>query len=189
MECEIVANANILLQKFSSERANYRPREGRWMYNWLTSTAYSKLEQTGGPEFIAWLSEYVPTYKLQIDAEKLGNVKFEGWKKTETNTWEVFLTHSQMVIPCSLHFFFSHHIRANKLYVIQQILHQKVFYKDNLDSLFAFRHYLVMSCSNRHHLIIGVDVVFVFVDNYQEVHPSMHLINSYFTVLCFALLI
>lgn len=97
MECEIVANANILLQKFSSERANYRPREGRWMYNWLTSTAYSKLEQTGGPEFIAWLSEYVPTYKLQIDAEKLGNVKFEGWKKTETNTWEVFLTHSQMV--------------------------------------------------------------------------------------------
>ncbi|MCD7468644.1 hypothetical protein HAX54_007033 [Datura stramonium] len=97
MECEIVANVNILLQKFSSERANYRPREGRWTCNWLTSTAYSKLEQTGGPEFIAWLSEYVPAYKLQIDAEKLGNVKFEGWKKTATNTWEVFLTHSQMV--------------------------------------------------------------------------------------------
>ncbi|PHT82727.1 hypothetical protein T459_11170 [Capsicum annuum] len=72
MECEIVANADILLQKFSSERANYRPREGRWMVNWLTSNAYSKLEQTGGPEFIAWLSEYVPAYKLQIDAEKLG---------------------------------------------------------------------------------------------------------------------
>ncbi|PHT49370.1 hypothetical protein CQW23_09117 [Capsicum baccatum] len=97
MECEIVANADILLQKFSSERANYRPREGRWMVNWLTSNAYSKLEQTGGPEFIAWLSEYVPAYKLQIDAEKLGNVKFEGWKETTTNTWEVFLTHSQMV--------------------------------------------------------------------------------------------
>ncbi|KAJ8568856.1 hypothetical protein K7X08_032553 [Anisodus acutangulus] len=97
MKCEIVANANILLQKFSSERGNYRPREGRWMSNWLTSTAYSKLEQTGGPEFIAWLNEYVPAYKLQIDSEKLGNVKFEGWKKTATNTWEVFLTHSQMV--------------------------------------------------------------------------------------------
>ncbi|XP_055827080.1 uncharacterized protein LOC129895392 isoform X2 [Solanum dulcamara] len=97
MECEIVANANILLQKFSSERVNYRSRKGRWMGNWLTSTAYSKLEQTGGPEFIAWLSECVPAYKLQIDAEKLGNVKFEGWKETATNTWEVFLTHSQMV--------------------------------------------------------------------------------------------
>ncbi|CAN4091972.1 unnamed protein product [Withania somnifera] len=97
MECDIVANADILLQKFSSERANYRPRTGRWMDNWLPSTAYSKLEQTGGPEFIAWLSEYVPAYKLQIDAEKLGNVKFEGWKKTTTNTWEVLLTHSQMV--------------------------------------------------------------------------------------------
>lgn len=97
MECEILENANVLLQKFSSERANYRPRKERWMGNWLTSTAYSKLEQTGGPEFIAWLSEYVPAYKLQIDAEKLGNVKFEGWKKTATNTWEVFLTHSQMV--------------------------------------------------------------------------------------------
>ncbi|XP_047266562.1 uncharacterized protein LOC107869260 isoform X6 [Capsicum annuum] len=97
MECEIVANADILLQKFSSERANYRPREGRWMVIWLTSNAYSKLEQTAGPELIAWLSEYVPAYKLQIDAEKLGNVKFEGWKETTTNTWEVFLTHSQMV--------------------------------------------------------------------------------------------
>ncbi|XP_047266566.1 uncharacterized protein LOC107869260 isoform X9 [Capsicum annuum] len=81
----------------SAERANYRPREGRWMVIWLTSNAYSKLEQTAGPELIAWLSEYVPAYKLQIDAEKLGNVKFEGWKETTTNTWEVFLTHSQMV--------------------------------------------------------------------------------------------
>lgn len=97
MEYEIVANANVLLQKFSSERANYRPREGRWMGNWLTSTAYSKLEQIGGPEFITWLSECVPAYKLQIDAEKLDKVKFEGWKETTTNTWEVFLTHSQMV--------------------------------------------------------------------------------------------
>ncbi|PHU18829.1 hypothetical protein BC332_09980 [Capsicum chinense] len=115
MECEIVANADILLQKFSSERANYRPREGRWMVIWLTSNAYSKLEQTAGPELIAWLSEYVPAYKLQIDAEKLGNVKFEGWKETTTNTWEVFLTHSQM------------------------ILHQKVSYKDNSGSSFVFR--------------------------------------------------
>ncbi|KAM3393981.1 hypothetical protein P3S68_002982 [Capsicum galapagoense] len=40
--------------KFSSERANYRPREGRWMHNLLTSTAYSKLKQAGGPEFIAY---------------------------------------------------------------------------------------------------------------------------------------
>ncbi|XP_019236007.1 PREDICTED: uncharacterized protein LOC109216321 isoform X1 [Nicotiana attenuata] len=97
LESQIVANANILLQKFSSERANYRPREGRWTSNWLTSSAYSKLEQIGGPEFISWLSEYVPAYKLEIDAEKLRNVKFEGWKESATNTWEVFLTHSQMV--------------------------------------------------------------------------------------------
>lgn len=67
------------------------------MGNWLTSTTYFKLEQIGGPEFISWLSERVPAYKLQIDAEKLDNVKFEGWKETATNTWEVFLTHSQMV--------------------------------------------------------------------------------------------
>ncbi|KAF3649005.1 putative WUSCHEL-related homeobox 9-like [Capsicum annuum] len=110
MGCEIVANADILLQKFSSERANYRPREGRWMVNWLTSNTYSKLEQTGGPEFISWLSEYVPAYKLLIDADKLGNVKFEGWKETTTNTLEVFLTHFQMVTPCSLNFCFLHHI-------------------------------------------------------------------------------
>ncbi|KAM3306459.1 hypothetical protein P3S67_013329 [Capsicum chacoense] len=52
--------------KFSSERANYRPREGRWMHNWLTSTAYSKLEQTGSSEFIAWLSEYLEDYCVSI---------------------------------------------------------------------------------------------------------------------------
>ncbi|PHT30241.1 hypothetical protein CQW23_30170 [Capsicum baccatum] len=94
----------------SAERANYRPWEGRWMVNWLTSNAYSKLEQTGGPEFIAWLSEYVPAYKLQIDADKLGNVKFDRWKETATNKWEVFLIHSQMVTPCSLNFCFLHPI-------------------------------------------------------------------------------
>ncbi|KAF3678501.1 hypothetical protein FXO37_04359 [Capsicum annuum] len=57
--------------------------------------------QTGGPEFISWLSEYVPAYKLLIDADKLGNVKFEGWKETTTNTLEIFLTHFQMM---SIHF-------------------------------------------------------------------------------------
>lgn len=125
MEYEIVANANVLLQKFSSERANYRPREGRWMGNWLTSTTYFKLEQIGGPEFISWLSERVPAYKLQIDAEKLDNVKFEGWKETATNTWEVFLTHSQMVTPCSLHFLFL----ASALRLMKCISYNRYFIK------------------------------------------------------------
>ncbi|KAI4296834.1 hypothetical protein L6164_036756 [Bauhinia variegata] len=51
----------------------------------------------GGSDFSAWTSEYVPAYRLEINANRMGDTKFEGWKKSAENRWEVLLTHSQMV--------------------------------------------------------------------------------------------
>nr|GEW44039.1 hypothetical protein CTI12_AA462180 [Tanacetum cinerariifolium] len=55
------------------------------------------LEKNGGREFSAWVSDYFLAYRLKIDSEKLRDLKFEGWKESAKNRWEVLLTHSQMV--------------------------------------------------------------------------------------------
>ncbi|KAF8410675.1 hypothetical protein HHK36_003207 [Tetracentron sinense] len=94
---EIVKNATNLLENFNATKENYKPRDVKMKHHWWTASIYSKLENIGGPEFSAWTSKYIPVYRLQIDADKLKNVKFEGWKKSAENRWEVLLTHSQMV--------------------------------------------------------------------------------------------
>ncbi|CAO2842909.1 unnamed protein product [Amaranthus hypochondriacus] len=96
-EDEIVENAKTLFDKFSMVRAKYKmtiekPSKSTW-----TSSMLSKMEKIGGSEFSMWISEYVPAYRLQIDADRLTGLKFDGWKRSTGNFWEVFLTHSQMV--------------------------------------------------------------------------------------------
>ena len=103
-EDEIVENAKNLLENFNSMKANYKCIETKTKYHWWTSSAISKLEKIGGPEFSTWTSEYIPAYRLQIDPDKLKSVKFEGWKRSAENRWEVLLTHSQMVRPLFLDF-------------------------------------------------------------------------------------
>ncbi|XP_057950081.1 uncharacterized protein LOC131145057 isoform X2 [Malania oleifera] len=93
----VVKNMQSLLDSFNSIKANYKPLETKPKYFWWTSSEYSKLEKIGGPKFSNWASEYVPAYMLQIDADKIKHVKFEGWKKSAENRWEVILTHYQMV--------------------------------------------------------------------------------------------
>lgn len=98
IELEILANAKVLLEKFNLEKGKYNLKGKHLKRSWLISPAFSKLEKIGGPEFCAWISECVPSYMLEIDADKVGDVKFEGWKKSDGNRWEAILTHSQMVI-------------------------------------------------------------------------------------------
>lgn len=98
VENEILANAKILYAKFKSERGKYKLEgSSELKKSWLTPTAFSEFEKIGGPEFCAWISEYVPSYMLEIDGNILNDVKFEGWKKMEENRWGVVLTRSQMV--------------------------------------------------------------------------------------------
>ncbi|KAL8090775.1 hypothetical protein AgCh_040008 [Apium graveolens] len=97
VEDELVRNAQSLLEKFNFEKTNHKLTGMNPNYNWWTLSAFSELTKIGGPEFSTWVSEYVPAYKLQIDHNKVKNVKLEGWKNTSDNWWEVLLTHSQMV--------------------------------------------------------------------------------------------
>ncbi|XP_052182088.1 uncharacterized protein LOC127794864 isoform X2 [Diospyros lotus] len=96
-EDEIIASAKSLLETFHTKRATYKPLKTNRRYSWWTISTSSKLEKIGGPDFSAWISEHAPAYRLVIDADKLQNVKFEGWIKSANNRWEVLLTHSQMV--------------------------------------------------------------------------------------------
>ncbi|KAL0353035.1 UNVERIFIED_CONTAM: hypothetical protein Sangu_0884800 [Sesamum angustifolium] len=101
LEHEILANARILLEKFNMGRGAHKVKGTNLKNSWWLSPAFSKLEKIGGPEFCAWISECVPSYMLEIDANKLSDLKFEGWRKSEANKCEVVLTHSQMVISPS----------------------------------------------------------------------------------------
>ncbi|PWA76666.1 hypothetical protein CTI12_AA231320 [Artemisia annua] len=97
LEDEVIESAKSLHEKFKSMKAGYKPKETTLKFNWWPWSVFSKLEKIGGREFSAWVSEYVPAYRLQIDGEKLRDLKFEGWKESAKNRWEVLLTHSQMV--------------------------------------------------------------------------------------------
>ncbi|XP_057764414.1 uncharacterized protein LOC130985447 [Salvia miltiorrhiza] len=97
VENELLANAKTLHEKFNSERGKYKLKDSQLKKSWLTSPAFSKLEKIGGPEFVAWISECVPSYMFEIDSNRLDNVKFEGWKTLEENRLAVVLTHAQMV--------------------------------------------------------------------------------------------
>ncbi|KAM7254727.1 hypothetical protein ACFE04_019968 [Oxalis oulophora] len=90
-EEEIVRNAKSLLEKFNFAKENLTPIKVKPKSRWWTPSVLSSLEKIGGPEFSAWASEYLPAYRIQIDASKLGDVKFEGWRKSADDQWEVGL--------------------------------------------------------------------------------------------------
>lgn len=97
-EDEIVENARSLLEEFNSTKAHFRPLRNKLKYSWWMPSAHSKLEKIGGPQFSAWTREYVPAYRIQIDANRVKDIKFEGGRKSLDNKWEILLTHSQMVL-------------------------------------------------------------------------------------------
>ncbi|TYH67191.1 hypothetical protein ES332_D06G171300v1 [Gossypium tomentosum] len=96
-EDEIVENARNLLESFNSSKESFNATDLRQKNYWWTHPLQSKLEKNGGHEFSAWTSEYIPAYRLEIDANTLKNVKFEGWRESNGSRWQVLLTHSQMV--------------------------------------------------------------------------------------------
>jgi hypothetical protein len=97
LDDEVLGNYKSLLESYDLEKTNYRPVVRNSSNKWWEFSVYSKLEKIGGAEFANWVSEYVPIYRLQIDGDKLRDVKFKGWNNLVDNKWEAFLTHSQMV--------------------------------------------------------------------------------------------
>ncbi|XP_027356593.1 uncharacterized protein LOC113865952 isoform X2 [Abrus precatorius] len=96
-EDEIVENARSLLDNYNLMKDGFKPVKIKSEHHWWKPSCYEKLEKIGGSDFSAWTSEYVPTYRLEIDTKIMGDAKIEGWKKSAENRWEVLLTHSQMV--------------------------------------------------------------------------------------------
>lgn len=94
---ELVENSKSLLDRFNMVRAKFTLTNKKLRRSAWPSLMHSKLEKIGGSEFSAWASEYVPAYRIEIDADRFTDLKFEGWKRTVENKWEVFLAHSQMV--------------------------------------------------------------------------------------------
>ncbi|XP_011658230.1 uncharacterized protein LOC101222138 isoform X1 [Cucumis sativus] len=92
-----IADPKSLLQKFNSNKESWKHRNSKSMNYWWMPTELTRLEKIGGSEFCAWVSEYVPAYRLQIDAHQFNGLKFGGWREFVENRWEVLLTHSQMV--------------------------------------------------------------------------------------------
>ncbi|CAN0911052.1 hypothetical protein LINGRAPRIM_LOCUS1397 [Linum grandiflorum] len=96
LEDEIVGNVETLLEKFKLSQGEFSSMK-RKGHKWWTPSAETKLQGRGGAEFSNWMSEFVATYRLIVDADRVGDVKLEGWTKLPDNKFEVFLTHSQMV--------------------------------------------------------------------------------------------
>ncbi|XXG90112.1 hypothetical protein AAC387_Pa12g1952 [Persea americana] len=94
---QIVESAKNWVENFNSVKGKYMGREIKQKDRWWESPTYSRLDKIGGPEFSSWTNEYIPAYRLQVNAEYFQNVKFEGWQRSVDNRWEVLLTHSQMV--------------------------------------------------------------------------------------------
>lgn len=97
LEEEITGNAKSVLERFSIVKAKYQMIKKKPRFSWWTPLLHSTLESIGGLDFSTWASEYIPAYRLEIDDDRLSDLKFEGWKKTAMNKWEVLLTPSQMV--------------------------------------------------------------------------------------------
>ncbi|KAK1302245.1 hypothetical protein QJS10_CPB12g01042 [Acorus calamus] len=96
-EDEMVRNARNLVEKFRPFKGRFEHGEMEMKQRWWQSPNRSRLNKVVGPEIAAWVDEYVPAYRIQLDADKFKDVKFKCWEKTSDNRWEVLLTHFQMV--------------------------------------------------------------------------------------------
>lgn len=90
--------------KFNLVKGESLDRERKLKHRWWAPPSYSRLVKYGGPGFSDWTSEFIPAYRLQIDAHTFKDTRLEGWQKLADNRWEVLLTHFQMVylfFPCA----------------------------------------------------------------------------------------
>lgn len=96
-EAEFVRNAKKHMDKFDLLKGKSLDRERKMKHRWWTPPRYPRLDKYGGPGFSDWTNEFIPAYRLQIDAHEFKDTKLEGWQKLADTRWEVLLTHFQMV--------------------------------------------------------------------------------------------
>lgn len=96
-EGEVVKSAMKQLERFNLVKGDSSCRERILKHRWWPPPYYKRLEKMGGSGFVAWTNEFIPAYRLQIDANVYKEMKLEGWQELTQNRWEALLTHSQMV--------------------------------------------------------------------------------------------
>lgn len=94
-EAEVANNARRCLESFNLTKSSHEV--GRSKNAWWPALKYGRLAEIGGPDFILWAHEFVPSYKLQINASAFKNTKLEGCHELVNNTWEVPVSHFQLV--------------------------------------------------------------------------------------------
>uniref|UniRef100_A0A0D9VB73 Uncharacterized protein n=1 Tax=Leersia perrieri TaxID=77586 RepID=A0A0D9VB73_9ORYZ len=94
-ETEAVHRAKRFLESF--DLAQYSQVADKAKDGWWPAPKSERLAKIGGHDFMLWASEFVYTYKLQIDAKAFNNTELGGRHELANNKWEVLLSHSQMV--------------------------------------------------------------------------------------------
>lgn len=103
-QTELMKNARNSVEKFYLAKGKSGFSQKNVNQSLLEPPNFSQLDKLGGPGFSKWAHEYVPAYRLQIDANTFKDAKLEGWQELSNNRWEVLLTHFQMVylfFPCT----------------------------------------------------------------------------------------
>ncbi|KAL6629699.1 hypothetical protein ACP70R_029464 [Stipagrostis hirtigluma subsp. patula] len=93
-EAELVRNAKGYLESFNLPESSYEVCKAK--NGWWPAPSYERLVKMGGPEFMHWANEHIPSYKLQINAKAFEDTNLEGCHELANNRWEVLLSHFQL---------------------------------------------------------------------------------------------
>ncbi|TVU33696.1 hypothetical protein EJB05_25529, partial [Eragrostis curvula] len=93
-EAEVVKNAKKCLESFNLAKSSNKVHKSK--NGWWSAPNYESLAKLGGTEFVLWVNEYIPTYKLQINVKAFDNMILEGRHELENACWEVLLSHFQL---------------------------------------------------------------------------------------------
>lgn len=94
-EAEIANNARRCLESFNLVKSSHEV--GIAKKAWWPAPKYERLADIGGPDFILWAHEFVPSYKLQINAKAFEDTKLAGWHELANNRQEILISHIQLV--------------------------------------------------------------------------------------------
>ncbi|KAJ1277485.1 hypothetical protein BS78_04G007400 [Paspalum vaginatum] len=93
-EAQVARDAKRCLATFNLTKSSHEVHKRK--NGWWPAPSYESLLKIGGPGFVLWANEYIPTYKLQINAKAFENTILEDRHLLESNGWEVLLAHSQL---------------------------------------------------------------------------------------------
>ncbi|KAM0838870.1 hypothetical protein ACQ4PT_060688 [Festuca glaucescens] len=93
-EAEVANNARRCLERIDLAKSSHEV--GKPKNAWWPAPKYGSLEEIGGPDFVLWAHEFIPSYKLQINAAAFMNTELKGCHELANNRREVLVSHFQL---------------------------------------------------------------------------------------------